>query len=141
MTRVCKSCKLELDLSCFGTYQIKGRTNRVNRLECKSCRGKKESDRYFSSPENIKIAKLRARKSNLKRYGLTFETFNLLVKKQNKQCAICKKVIEDDKINIDHDHKTGKVRGLLCWNCNVGIGYLKDNVEFLKNAIDYLKEL
>lgn len=62
-----------------------------------------------------------------------------------KKCAICKAGIEEwggEKGNtscIDHDHKTNKVRGLLCSKCNLGIGMFEDNSENLKNAIEYLK--
>lgn len=67
---------------------------------------------------------------------------------QNAACAICKKFEEmfDKRTNkkkhlcVDHDHKTGKVRGLLCHSCNLGLGKFKDNISSLKTAITYLSK-
>jgi len=70
------------------------------------------------------------------RYNLTSEQYYKLFKIQNNKCLICKK---KTKLVIDHDHKTGKFRGLLCRECNLGIGLLKDNVTILKMAIKYLE--
>ena len=44
------------------------------------------------------------------------------------------------KMAIDHDHATGKVRGLICYNCNIGLGHFKDSIDTLERAIEYLKE-
>ena len=61
-----------------------------------------------------------------------------MIKAQNNKCAICKNEFTKTP-SIDHCHNTGLVRGLLCSDCNVGIGFLKDNKEYLSNAIKYLK--
>jgi len=53
-------------------------------------------------------------------------------------CNICNNKIK--KTNIDHCHKTGNIRGVLCRNCNFGLGYFKDNIDFLSNAIKYLNK-
>ena len=58
--------------------------------------------------------------------------------KQNHACAICGRVMKD-KLFLDHCHKSGKLRGLLCCTCNSGLGMFKDNPELLDNAIRYLK--
>lgn len=55
----------------------------------------------------------------------------------HKNCMICG--IEENLV-VDHDHKTGKVRGLLCNHCNRGLGHFKDKEESLRSAIDYLRE-
>lgn len=66
--------------------------------------------------------------------------FDDLLSKQNNRCGICgNEFLKDDKISVDHDHKTGIVRGLLCHACNVGLGLFRDEIERLKKAIDYLK--
>lgn len=69
-----------------------------------------------------------------------------MVRKQHNKCAICGNK-ETKKLHgkvvslaVDHCHKTGKVRGLLCQNCNHGIGMLKDDPKLLKNAIIYLSK-
>lgn len=72
-------------------------------------------------------------------YNLTLDEYNLLIQEQQNKCAICRK--ESSKtLHIDHNHITGKVRGLLCNNCNRALGYLKDDAQILKSAIEYLKE-
>ena len=70
-------------------------------------------------------------------YGLQKNEANLLLEKQNNKCAICKNI--SDKWHIDHCHSTGKVRGILCPQCNLLLGNAKDNINILINAIQYLK--
>jgi len=89
-----------------------------------------------------------SRKQNLKsKYKLTIEQYELMLKSQNGVCAICKspetKKDRKDKIKrlaVDHCHKLFKVRGLLCQDCNHGLGNFRDNLETLKQAIRYLEE-
>jgi hypothetical protein len=71
----------------------------------------------------------------LKRYGITSKDFETMLEKQNGACAVCKK---KKKLCVDHDHETGKVRGLLCRACNTAIGNLGDSHEGLLNAAQYL---
>jgi hypothetical protein len=72
------------------------------------------------------------------RYGITVEEYEVMAKMQDYGCAICGEFL-DGTLHVDHDHITGKVRGLLCNNCNNGLGRFKDNIEFLENAILYLR--
>jgi hypothetical protein len=76
-----------------------------------------------------------------KTYGINKKDFDRLMVLQNNRCGICKILIEagNHKSCIDHDHKTGKVRGLLCSNCNLGIGYFKEDILVLESSINYLK--
>lgn len=79
----------------------------------------------------------------MKQYGLTLDDYKELQKKQNGKCAICGAEIgnsEGDRLYVDHNHKTGKVRGILCSNCNIGIGKFHDNISLLKRAIEYLEK-
>jgi hypothetical protein len=81
-----------------------------------------------------------SRISTLKRHGLTLEEFGLMLSQNNNSCWICNtsfKTIPEAK--IDHCHTTGKVRGLLCSNCNTALGLIKDNATVLNNMIHYLK--
>ena len=71
------------------------------------------------------------------KYNLTSEQYYELFKIQNNKCLICKKKAI---LVVDHDHKTRKIRGLLCRECNLGIGLLKDNITILKTAIKYLEK-
>ena len=64
-----------------------------------------------------------------------------LIDEQNNKCWICRKEFENDKCAyVDHCHQTKKIRGLLCHSCNSGLGYFKDNIENLKQAIEYLSK-
>lgn len=74
-----------------------------------------------------------------RKYGITLAIYEALVTKHGGLCAICKKSFVG-KPNIDHDHKTLRVRGLLCTFCNQLLGRARDNVATLKQAIAYLEE-
>lgn len=73
-------------------------------------------------------------------HGITHEDYLVMLKAQNYTCLICKKEHSSlkDGLVIDHNHETGKVRGLLCPTCNSGIGLLKDSTLVLQSAINYL---
>lgn len=77
----------------------------------------------------------------LRRYGIDFETYNVMLARQNGRCAICNNLPKNGSIkrlHVDHDHITGKVRGILCASCNRSIAAL-DNKEWLVKAKDYLE--
>lgn len=84
--------------------------------------------------------------ANLKYYyGITFEYYEFMLNKQQGKCAICqnfpKSLTKNGKLKdlaVDHDHKTGKVRGLLCTSCNRGLGNFYDNKDLLIKAIEYI---
>jgi len=80
------------------------------------------------------------RKAHLKHaYGLTLDQYDELFKAQQGACAICHQITKR-LLFVDHDHKTGKARGLLCVNCNNGLGLLGDHVETVQRAANYLKQ-
>ena len=81
-------------------------------------------------------------------FGITIEEYDLMLEAQGGLCAICREpeVVADPKnsetmkrLAVDHDHNTGKVRGLLCQRCNMGLGYFRDCAEFLDAAAFYLR--
>lgn len=72
----------------------------------------------------------------LKRYGLTEEEYRTLIFMHDGRCAICR---ADEELCVDHDHDSGKVRGLLCQACNKGLGLLKDDQMLLLAAKMYLE--
>ncbi len=72
-------------------------------------------------------------------YGISLEDFARMLDKQDHSCAICKK--KTDKLFVDHCHETGTVRGLLCMNCNTGLGHFKDSPKLLKEAVKYINDL
>lgn len=98
---------------------------------------RKEKDKYLHKTW------YRNNKKNLlqRKYNITSEYYDELIVRQDNKCAICKKsFLSEDRYTapcIDHDHKTGKVRGLLCHTCNLSLGHLES---FLDQAIKYIKE-
>jgi hypothetical protein len=79
------------------------------------------------------------RSGHLRRtFGLTLEEYEQLLAAQGGRCAICRSEPGKISLHVDHDHETGKVRGLLCFRCNGGAGQFKEDVELLARAIDYL---
>jgi len=96
----------------------------------------KEQARKDSQKNYYKLGQ----KSRIKsRYGLLLEEYNSIKNRQNNLCAICRKKEYEKELSIDHCHKTGKVRGLLCQKCNTAIGLLNDDILLLKKTILYLK--
>lgn len=73
-----------------------------------------------------------------KKYGITPEIYLEMLDRQGGVCALCKKPGDGKALCVDHDHASGKVRGLLCHSCNVALGLLKDDAEVLRRAIEYL---
>ncbi|MDP3987306.1 MAG: endonuclease VII domain-containing protein [Nanoarchaeota archaeon] len=129
----CYVCEETKSIKCF--RRKKQKKDGLNG-ECEICDRKRI--RKMEKEDKNGSTKKRRRKKNLKRYGLTVESFEQLKSEQKNKCKICR--IETEKLVVDHCHKTGKIRGLLCSNCNIGIGNLKDDTETLQNAINYLNE-
>ena len=82
------------------------------------------------------------RESTLKRnFGLTLEDYDKMLVVQNSRCAICN--VHQSKLDlrlaVDHDHETGKIRGLVCRDCNFFLGHLEKNYGLLLQALEYLK--
>ena len=133
--------------------------SKLNQLNtCKSCynnrrknisptRKQYKADYYQRNKETIdkkkkKPTKEETRKYGLKyNYGLTLEDVEAYFIIQKGVCYICGSKIGNGgrRMVIDHDHSTGNVRSLLCHNCNVGLGYFKENVLSLERAIKYIK--
>ncbi len=154
----CKHCHEDKPLEDFYTDK-KARDGR--RPECKACNLERRAAKYRANPrpaieralrwqrENpdrvrANMARFTAsghrkisnRKSRLKRkYGITLEQFEAMLAAQGGGCAICGKPGAD---NVDHDHDTGRVRGILCFNCNVAIGHVANDEDRLAAAMAYL---
>jgi hypothetical protein len=75
-------------------------------------------------------------KARRRKYGLRRADYMALLQRQHERCAICGRRIA---LVVDHCHETGRIRGLLCRDCNLGIGYLRDDPKLLRQALKYLK--
>jgi hypothetical protein len=142
----CVCCKKQKQESEFNYFH--GRRNK----QCKDCRqyhnnhyaqnmdGKKEKAKIFYQ-ENKKIFRERAFKRNLKsKYSLSAEDYIKMIEQQQNKCLICENEFSKKTFNhpcVDHNHETGKIRGILCRKCNLSISYI-ENPDFLQKALQYL---
>lgn len=158
---VCKECSNKKRKELYGSDTAKEKKKTANakwrrdnqdhikkyrkeyREKNKDSISEKAHKRYLQDKDNKpKPPKDTSFKRHLKRfYGMEPETYFDMLNKQNGVCAICGK--EDDgsgkRLHVDHNHVTGKIRGLLCRSCNAGLGHFKDNQHLLDGAIKYLK--
>lgn len=74
-----------------------------------------------------------------KKYGITGDEFRMILERQNLKCPICERDIKKN-LSVDHDHRTGKIRGLICNNCNLSIGNAGDSSDRLRAMAKYLDE-
>lgn len=144
-TKVCSNCHKEKLVSEFHKRSDRLIGTTANCKDCRNARGKL----YRSNPEYKEYHRLKQKewKANnfekelakriFKFYRLTLEQYKELLKEQNNCCAICK--VPFGKPYIDHSHTTSKVRGLLCYNCNTGLGQFKDDAIIVASALKYLE--
>lgn len=116
--------------------------------QCASCGAEKPLSEFYVAPERKPAtecndcASIRNRKKKLKqRYNISLEDYNELYDKQAGCCALCGTHQSElsKSLAVDHCHSTGKVRGLLCFDCNTGIGKLKDDYNLVYRAAEYLR--
>jgi len=110
---------------------------REGRKTCKRCSKYAKVKAKRKTPEQRYLRNL---KSDLKKhYNLTLEEYQAMLDEQNQVCAICKEPCRrHPRLGVDHDHESNLIRGLLCANCNVGIGHLRHSETLLLEAIKYL---
>ena len=145
-TKECRRCKHTKSLDDFGP--AKGMKDGKSSW-CRSCRAKLEAERRRRKPEECREAcrkrhrddPLKKKAYNLKSwYGLELEEFNRMKEDQGGVCKICGDTCSTGReLSVDHSHKTGKVRGLLCLACNTTLGKMKDSPSLLRMAADYLE--
>src|SRR4051794_6574318 len=124
----CPSCESLLELSDFGrnTFQGDGLTG-----YCRPCHNRIGRENRIKIEGSFRSYHLK------RRYGLTEAEVVEMIEARGGTCAVC---WEGKPKQFDHDHQTGKVRGILCFTCNGGLGQFKDDVNRLINAIAYLEE-
>lgn len=142
---VCTKCGLEKE-EC--EFRARPTLKRGYHSWCRMCEKEGDRSRYIPKPKKVKIinhnkVKEDRRLRNLKyRYNLDYDDYNKMYEDQDGKCAICglnKDLGTSKGLLVDHCHETNKVRGLLCNNCNSGLGKFMDNIELLNNAINYLQ--
>ena len=131
-TKYCKSCDTTKPIDDF---YLRNKTSMVRHSTCKECDKKRVKENH--DPVAYRNAELQ------RRYGITQQDYEVMIAEQNKQCAICNTTEPGGRHNrgyfvVDHCHTTGKVRKLLCNNCNTALGLVGDNVDTLHKMINYL---
>lgn len=137
LTRVCSRCGIEKGLEAF-------KSTRYVRSRCSDCYIQQYTNwnRWQKQhPDYVKNKELK------RKYKFSIVEYKVLLEKQNGVCAICCKaetrkfkgtIVE---LSVDHCHKTGKVRGLLCTRCNRTLGMFKDSIGLFESAIEYLRQV
>jgi len=147
--KYCGGCKSNLNIEKFSKSKY---TKDNLSTQCKKCNGLRGTKWRKENPERnkrnlqkwIKLNHDKVKENRLKRYyGIDLKTFNLLWEKCSGKCEICKKKLikigrKSDSVHVDHNHETGEVRGLLCCQCNHGLGNFKDDKNLLIKAREYL---
>ena len=131
--RTCMTCG---EVKYATEFYVRNKETMVRHSSCKACDRERVKKRHQDNPE-------RTRNNDLMRnYGITLQDHANMFSEQQGLCAICGE--EGDgrwkKLCVDHCHDTGKVRKLLCRNCNMVLGQVGDNVQLLEKMVTYLKQ-
>ena len=148
MEKTCIKCNQNKPLDKFP----KRKDRKDGRLgTCKTCENLRKK-KYAYTGDQWKAYRLK------KKFGMSLDDYASMLEKQNHRCAICQTHIDDyvsqcegsksiyaqrkskQNFSVDHCHNTGKIRGLLCYNCNLMLGNAKDDPDLLLKAIEYLKQ-
>jgi len=128
--KLCKKCNINKSLNeFFKDVKMKDKYKSF----CKNC--------YNEDPS--RSSKYRKNFELNRKYGIDINKFTELFNNQNNKCKLCESEIPRGtrkKWCVDHCHKTGKIRGIICNNCNLGLGVFDDNINYLNKAIEYLQK-
>lgn len=158
-SKVCTKCENEKPLDEFGRRTpYKGRYKDGREYHCRDCRSlynkldyqenrdlrlKREKERRASNPEAFQRTKLKCRLKT--QFGLPVSVYDTMLEQQNGMCAICNSGNHPNSVfDIDHNHTTGEIRGLLCRRCNRLLGQFKDDPNIIEEwsplAATYLRK-
>ena len=139
--KTCCVCNIRKPFESF--YNFKNKSDNKS-YRCKTC--DYDARKAYSKRHPKRFNRLARNQSLLVRYGITIEEYEKIFEDQGNCCAICKgtstKSMSEERtsFSVDHCHETGKVRGILCNQCNRGLGMLGDSLESLKSALTYLEK-
>lgn len=143
-TKICKRCGVRKSLTKFYNSKVYP-TGKA--YTCKTCQS--EMRNRWIKDDDARYRESNRRAGLKYKFGMTIEQFDKMLADQGGCCAVCKTTnpngegIENGKnkqFSIDHDHTTGKIRGLLCNKCNRCLSFMQDSVTVLTKAITYLKK-
>jgi len=155
--RICRLCRNENQLNytrrkngediptlgqvqthCKRGHEFTSENTKISKAGSRICRKCYALRRKHYCSIGAEFIKKEWRQRNLKRYGLTKSTYDEMLVRQSGVCLICLNPPIRRFLDVDHDHKTGVVRGLLCEKCNKGLGHFKDDPKLLIAAASYL---
>ena len=147
MRKTCCRCKARKDISKFNK---RSSSSDGHASFCKQC-AQEAAKAHYHSDEHIDTIRAKSRiykQENPEKvrnirykslYGITLEQVDKMKKDQKGLCATCGRK-PDTTLCVDHDHTTGKVRGLLCNQCNRALGLLRDDIDILRQSVKYLRK-
>ena len=128
--RTCSGCKEPKSFELFHRHSTRG-----YQAYCIPCQNERQKE-YKRQRYDARVSK----DTKLQRsYGISLADYEQMLADQNGVCKICGKPDPDFALSVDHCHKTGKVRGLLCGSCNFGLGKFYDSPNLLRRAAEYLE--
>ncbi len=141
-TKTCPHCNLTKPLDGFYLYPPGARHKYqpgMRRPKCKRCQHDARATHRKANPEQTSAV---ARRAKIKRlFGITPEDYDVMLAQQGGTCAICRRPSPDGRrLHIDHCHAVKQVRGLLCHDCNRGLGMFRDDPSLFTAAARYLKK-
>ncbi len=144
VTKICTKCNIEKEIENFAFRK----RSKNKQAWCKDCSSENNKLWYLNNKERkgdygkaynqSHVYEMRLTRYK-RRYGISREDFERMLSSQNGLCGICKCSLEDSLV-VDHNHKNGKVRELLCYKCNTGLGLVDDNIEILQKFKEYIKK-
>lgn len=134
-TKKCRCCS-----EVKNSDEFYNRTEKYKSPYCKPCDIKKRLDYEERNKDAVKIKQRRGHL--LRRYGITLEQYESLYEKQQGRCAICKRLEADfsRRLAVDHNHKTGEIRGLLCNHCNHWLVGKQTDSTLLREIANYIEQ-
>lgn len=136
--KLCSACRRDKPLDDF--YR-KASAADGRQTYCKTCQDSRNAGWATANPDRRAVTSRAA--AFFRKYGITFEQRDAMLAEQGGVCAICERAYPGgrwDEWHVDHCHETGAIRGILCNDCNAGLGILGDDPVRLRRAADYLEE-
>lgn len=142
MTKTCTRCGEEKELQNF-PKRSGGKTRQLYKSWCKACHKEVHQSWVEGNPDKVRGYRAKDKwtlHKRCSRHGITVEEFWSIYEEQDGTCPVCDKAIEAEDSAIDHNHKTGEVRGILCKSCNRALGLLGDNPDTMFRGFTYLQD-
>jgi hypothetical protein len=135
--KVCTKCAVEKPFSEYYKHNGPRTSPGYINPSCKTCQNAQAKAWAKQNPDKVKAFR---RKAKLKeKYNVSLEQYEEMFVQQKGVCAVCLHEHKRRPLNVDHNHLTGKVRGLLCDKCNMSLGLLSDSKERIKALLNYME--